>query len=139
MMACYFFKLNAMSSQAFSLFVALGGFRVPALLFQRLRHGQMRWSEQGEIITITPAQAGIDPNLLHMVLGESPLQELVDDLSPWMNIEEAGGRSQQVCYSVKSPLREKWTQRLEGTPELRVLALRLVCFVFPREKLWEPQ
>ena len=119
--------------------LAASGFQPYYFSDSDMGNGEMRWSEQGEIITITPAQAGIDPNLLHMVLGESALQELVDDLSPWMNIEEAGGGSQQVCYSVKSPLREKWTQCLEGTPELRVLALRLVCFVFPREKLWEPQ
>lgn len=127
------------STSLLSLLVALGGVNIPVLLFQRLRHEQRRWTEQGEITTIAPNQAGIDSHLLHILSEESTLVQLVDELSPWISIEETGDSSRQVYYSVKSPLREDWARHLKSTQEPGILALRLVCYVFPREKLWEPQ
>lgn len=81
------------STSLLSLLVALGGVKIPVLLFQQLRHEQRQWTEQGEITTISPIQAGIDSYLLHIILEESTLVQLVDKLSPWISIEEAGDSS----------------------------------------------
>lgn len=109
-------KCSKDSENLLSLFVALGGVKVPVLLFQRLQQAQRRWTEQGEVTTITPIHAGIDFYLLHNLSEESTFLQLVDELGPWISIEEARDGSQQIYYySVKSPLREDWTQYLEST------------------------
>lgn len=122
-----------------SLIVALGGFRIPNLLFQRLSQEQRRWTESGEIRVIMPSDAGLESKYLEVLLPKVGFERLIAELGPCIITQEGSDNSQELYYTVRSPLKEEWTEVVKHDQELAIAALQLVCFSFPRERLWEPQ
>lgn len=110
---------------------------VPKLLFQRLSQPQKRWTKLGEIRVMMPSDAGLELKYLEVLLPTAKFERLIVELNPL--IKEDWDDSKELCYTVTSPLKEEWTEIIRHNQELAIVALQLVCFIFPRERLWEPK
>lgn len=130
--------LSSDSIELLALIASLGGHMIPDVLFLRFRGEQKRWTVHGEIGVLTPSDAGFGPHLQRIL---SPLHfpALMDELAPCIGQVMPQATSNDVYYTIKSPLKEQLAHRITSDQRLIILAIRLICFVFPRERLWEPQ
>ena len=123
-------ELSSDSYQLLLLVAVLGGDMVPLdVLCRRSQQAQKRWAMNGQAFDLIP-EAGLDDCIRHILPRSS---ELMAELSSYVTERMSGG-----FYSIGSPTREIWTQDASKNHEGLILqALRLICFVFPRERLWE--
>jgi hypothetical protein len=124
---------------ALSLLVSLGGSWIPELLFRRLSQEQRRWTKSGEVRVIISNDAGIQTKYLNVLSSKVEFERLIAELGPCIETQERNDSSQEIYYTVRSPLKEEWAQVIKHDQELAISALQLVCFSFPRERLWEPR
>ena len=111
----------------------LGG-SVPESLFLQARSHQLRWSEDGTKQNITALDAGLDQQLIDILSNENRLHRVFDSF-----IQSPGENGSKI-RSLDSQLKNKLPQFLnnEEKGKWSIEALRWVCFVFPRQGLWEP-
>jgi hypothetical protein len=117
---------------------ALGGHRIPGGIFQRFQREQKRWTNHGEIGILTPSEAGLDLQLQDIFLPPK-FSLLTSELAPYIETEVLQNTSKEIYYSIRCPFKEQWTHWVANDQGLALLVLRLICFVFPRDRLWEPQ
>lgn len=130
--------LSSDSFELLALIASFGSHMIPDLLFLRFRGEQKRWTIHGEIGVLTPSEAGFDP-IIQRILSPLHFPALMDELAPWVRQVTALGNSNDVYYTIISPLKEQLTHLIDNDQRRKILAIRLVCFVFPHERLWEPQ
>lgn len=131
-------QLSPASSQLLGLLAALGGVKVPRLLFERYLSPQLRWNEDGSIVS-----ASFDPN------SDIPLRELFEPSTLIASLEElcSGSwicadhcdKTSQLTYSILETARESSARLLgiKGPEYWSLLALQLACHVFPRDPTLE--
>lgn len=129
-------EISSASKELLSLTAALGGHMVPSTLFRRWQLEQKRWSIHGETVVLTPSQAGFDLEV-QRILSPFYFSELMTELASC--IQQTQDTSNETHFTIRSPLREQLIYHVSTDQRLILLALRLVCFVFPREKLWDPR
>lgn len=129
-------QLSPASSQLLDLLAALGGVKVPRLLFERYLSPQLRWNEDGSIVP-----ASFDPD------SDIPLRELFEPLTLTTSLEElcSGSwicvdhcdKTSQSTYSILQVPRESSARLLgiKGPQYWSLLALQLACHVFPRDPI----
>lgn len=131
-------ELSSDSLLLLALIAALGGVDIPNLIFERLGREQNRWTGDGEIGILTPSEAGLESQLQGSL---SPLRfsQIMTELAPCIEKKVSESNPNEIWYSIRPPLKEQWIHLIENDQTLAVSALRLTCFIFPRERLWEPR
>lgn len=121
------------------LFYALGGSNIPALLLQRGGSVQLRWTEDGCERNLIPSEACLDPQLVGILTTSSRFAWAMDELSPTISSTPSSDGS--IVYSLKKPLQVGLSTSLTDLMKMEWTkkALGLICFVFPREQIWEPR
>ncbi|KAJ5472083.1 hypothetical protein N7539_008652 [Penicillium diatomitis] len=130
--------LSSDSVELLSLIVSLGGHEIPELLFLRFRAEQKRWTSHGEIGIFSPSAAGFDP-VLQRILSPSRFTALINELSSCVRQDKSRGTANDVYYTVISCLKGQFPNHIDNDHRRKILAIKLICFVFPRERLWEPR
>jgi len=112
---------------------ALGGSRIPELIFERAQLPQPRWNDSGAFCNITAIEAGLDQQLLNIL---SDTDQLIQSVEPFV---ESDITNDSRAYTLKSYLQTKISQTLNDQEHKRwnIKALKWICFVFPRDQLWE--
>jgi hypothetical protein len=121
------------------LFQSLGVSKIPRILFERARSPQFRWTESGCQVQLTALQAGLDQQLIDLLLDDARLARTIHELNrlsklstpmtgPWYCSVDSS-LSMELCQSLSEQIRGEW----------RVKLLNWICFVFPRDQFWEPQ
>ena len=119
------------------LFRALGGSEIPNLLFERGKSPQPRWSDGGFEVHVTPREGGLDQQLVDILSDSSRLNQAMQELDLAVKITTSTNRLK--TYSLGSQI-----QVTQGLPDLEreewtIRAFKWVCFVFPRDRVWEHQ
>ena len=132
-------QLSADACDLLCFIDSLGGNSVPLhTIFRRLQVTQKRWSTDGEIKYLTGIEANVHPSFQAMAFAQT--EQLVVELSSYLTSRTSRSSSKERLYTIASPLPEEVMERasirLEASP---LQALRLICFVFPRERLWEQE
>lgn len=129
--------ISSDSFELLALIATVGGHSIPDILFLRFREEQKRWTVHGEIDVLTPSGAIFDSHIQRIL---SPLHfpALMEELVPFLE-QLMPGATNDVYYTIRSPWKEQFAHRVNSDRRLIILAIRLICFVFPRERLWEPQ
>lgn len=127
------------SLELLGLFAALGGVKVPSLIFERFLSPQLRWSEDGDPV---PAPLPLDSDTPRGELFNSPesLTESLEQLrsGSWIYMDHFDKSSYQR-FSVSESVREYSAQllKVKGLHYWTLLALQFVCHVFPRDPTLE--
>jgi hypothetical protein len=121
------------------IIAALGGDMVPLdAICRRLQSEQKRWTTHGEVDVLTPSEAGLDTHL--QTITSTRISELMAELPFCITYQTPRNFRIERCYTIISPYREKITRHAcMGHGEFVLQILRLICFVFPRERLWEQE
>ena len=117
------------------LLSAFGRNAKPDILFEKGRNPQARWSENGRQSTLTLLSAGIDSRLAKLISRLDRTQRALQKLNSIIEfIPEPEGHQ---SYLLKEEARcQTFSEESERT-EWAIEALRFVCFVFPREPMWD--
>ncbi|OQD73137.1 hypothetical protein PENANT_c216G03004 [Penicillium antarcticum] len=126
------------SLELLGLFAALGGVKVPSLIFERFLSPQLRWSEDGDTVHAPlHLNSGMPHgNLFSPDFLTRSLKELCS--SSWVYMDDYENPSYQ-SFSVSESAREYSAQllKVKGTHYWTMLALQFVCHVFPRDSTLE--
>jgi hypothetical protein len=120
------------------LIQALGN-SVPRLLFDRFRLPQYRWNENGSKEIVSLEEIGLDSPPTAFLNDTARLSRALADLDYLIQIKNDSPTLQTYTLS------NQFLNRLElfVHPSTRNLwnttALRLLCFVIPRDQYWEPE
>jgi hypothetical protein len=114
---------------------ALGGSVIPELTLLRARLPQQRWNDSGMDQQVRALEAGLDQQLLDIVSDTNRLNQILGLL---VKLNPPDGCH---TFSLESQLQGKISHFLsdEERAQWSMKALVLVCFVFPRDQLWEVQ
>lgn len=128
--------LSDPASRLLNLLAVFGEDGVPQLLFERLRLPQRRWNEDGASITASfdVESASLLNGLLEPECFDNLVKELVS--FSWIRLNYCGNGS-ELSYCITAEAREQFTRLLSsgGCHPWSILALKLVCHVFPRDPI----
>lgn len=129
-------QLSTPAVDLLKLLVVLGGDKIPKLLFKRVWTPQQRWKEDGESVTVSFDVSS--SNRLHEFFKPGRLDDLIKELvsSSWICIDYCD-KGFELSYSIPQIPREQLIKQL-GADSHRfwtLLAVELVCFVFPRDSI----
>lgn len=131
-------ELSPDAIQLLGLFAALGGVKVPRLLFERFLSPQLRWAENGYITSAAASDFDSDVELKQL-FERARLAGILEELllSSWISVDN--DNPLHLTYSILEPRREDLLRRLgdNGIQRWTLLALQLSCHVFPRDPTWE--
>jgi hypothetical protein len=121
------------------LFYPLGDSEIPHVLFERARSPQPRWTECGLQGQVTALEAGLDQRLVNLLSDETRLIQTIRKLDPLSKLSTStnGPWSCSVANSSKTNLCRSVTEHARGEWSLKIL--NWICFVFPRDRFWEPR
>lgn len=116
------------------MFHFLGNYEIPYKLFERVRSPQYRWTNDGDQIQITALEAGLDQQLVSLLLDETRLTRAIVKLEPLVkrNISTEGSWTCSIHRQLKLKLSQslsEWTR-----DEWAIKFLKWICFVFPRDQ-----
>lgn len=131
-------NLSPDAIQLLGIFAALGGVKVPRLLFERFLSPQLRWGENGYIISAAASDFDSDVQLKQL-FERARLTGILEELllSSWISVDN--DNHLHPTYSILESRREDSLRRLgdNGIQHWTLLALQLSCHVFPRDPTWE--
>lgn len=133
-------ELASESLHLLGILECLGGVNVPRMLFERFLNPQRRWDENGYIFN--EAFDGYSEIPLGYLFEEARLTTCLDDLLLRSLISvDNGSKSSFSTYSIPETAREYTTSLLrpESLRYWTLLALQLVCHVFPRDPTLDPK
>ena len=129
-------QLSEPASHLLNLLAALGEEKIPNLLFERFWRPQWRWNEDGD--SVSTSFDADSANLLGGLLEPECFGNLVNELvsSSWIRVNQCDEGS-ETSYLMTKAAHERVTQLLgmEGAHSWTILALKLVCHVFPRDPI----
>ena len=114
---------------------AMGGSQVPGLLLDRVLLPQRRWNSSGVEIEVTALEAGLDQYLLDILSDTDRRMQAID---PFVKSNATNG---SLALSLESHFQSRISQLLDDQEKEKwsIEALKWICFVFPRDQLWESQ
>lgn len=120
------------------LFHALGGSEIPALLFNNGRNPQLRWMGDGAERRMTILEAGINRQLAALIMFPGQFSRAMQELDLLIvsTLSSNGYRTYSLSIQVRSAIR---TFIGRGETKWIIKTLKLICFVVPRESIWEPR
>lgn len=114
---------------------AMGGSQIPGLLLDRALWPQRRWNASGIEHKVTAVDAGLDPHLLDILSDTDRRMQAVEPVvksnttnGSW-TLSLEGHFQSRISQLLGDQEKEKWS----------IEALKWICFVFPRDQLWESQ
>ena len=112
---------------------------IPDLLFERTRSPQWRWTDEGGQDQVTAVEVGLDQRLVNLLSDESRLIQTIQKLDPLIKLNTSTNGA-WTC-SLDNQLQIKLSQSLAGhvREEWSLKVLKWICFVFPRDRVWEPR
>lgn len=129
-------SLSAPALQLLNFLAAFGESGVPQLLFERLSFTQRRWNEYGASI---PALLDVESTGLLSGLSEPKcFDELIRELVSFSlirlkNCED--GPAKSYCVTVEAHELFPWLLSSENCHPWSIVALQVVCRVFPRDPI----
>ncbi len=114
---------------------AMGGSQIPGLLLDRTLLPQRRWNASGMEIRVTALEAGLDQHLLDIL---SDTDRRMQGIEPFV---KSNTTNCSWALSLESHFQSRISQLLsvQENEKWSIEALKWICFVFPRDQLWESQ
>lgn len=114
---------------------ALGGSRIPDLMLVRVQLPQPRWNDSGTVCNVTALEAGLDQQLLDILSDTDRFNQTIE---PFVESNTTNG---SWTFSLKTHFQLRISQFLSDQEKEKwtIKALKWICFVFPRDQLWESQ
>ncbi|PVH90945.1 hypothetical protein DM02DRAFT_664503 [Periconia macrospinosa] len=115
---------------------ALGGSLIPESMFLRAQLPQPRWNNSGAECRLTGPEAGLDQPLVDILSDRDRLLQTIRALEPFVKSSTTNGSR---TFSLQSQFQSRISQFLNDQDKEKwsIKALKWVCFVFPRDELWE--
>ncbi|KAJ6004685.1 hypothetical protein N7540_013054 [Penicillium herquei] len=117
---------------------ALGGNMVPLdLIFRRVQSDQKRWSANGEINVVTSSMVGLETSF--GIINPDQISSL---MAEWSHVthQKLLRSPDERYYTIPPPLKTSIKHLLcSDDDKILLQSLRLICFVLPRERLWEQE
>ena len=113
----------------------MGGSNIPGLLLDRVLLPQRRWNSSGVGIEVTALEAGLDQRLLDVLSDTERRKQAID---PFVKSDTTKGT---WALSLESHFQSRISQLLDDQEKEKwsIEAFKWICFVFPRDQLWESQ
>jgi hypothetical protein len=129
-------SLSAPALQLLNLLAAFGKNGVPQLLFERLRSPQRRWNEYGASIpaSFDVESTGLLSGLSELKCFDELRRELVS--FSWIRLKYCeNGSEMSYCITPAAHEMFPWLLSSENCHPWSILALKVVCHVFPRDPI----
>lgn len=117
------------SDQLLLLLHALGGSSVPDILLTSICSPQRRWSDDGEMKTVTAVGLDLPAGLLGLLSNKTVLDQAMSSSYITKHVLDSGTVSWSLCPNLVSFFSN--TLRPQTIDELRATALRVICFSCP--------